>query len=232
MKKTLTASLLAGALLLVAVSCNQDKTLYYNITEMGKVQDGKIISDGGLTYIVTENMTEYTLDKDGRVLFLIDILQTAEADYTYNVRLNSIFSVPTPAVIQEADLPSEADDAIRVNTAWFGGGYLNLSLGYLVHSNTEVEHKVNIVEQHVENGLDTLFLRIYHDAGGEIWDGSTTLSETEMGMITDYYSVPIESFIPESDSRPLKLTYSWYTYENDEVVSPTKPYHVLGELTK
>ena len=57
--RILLAALLAGAL--VTVSCNKDRTLYYNSLEMGVLQaDGRIITDGGLTYSVTENGTEYS----------------------------------------------------------------------------------------------------------------------------------------------------------------------------
>ena len=158
--RILLAALLAGAL--VTVSCNKDRTLYYNSLEMGVLQaDGRIITDGGLTYSVTENGTEYTLSgKEGRIIFLADVLQET-SDLHYDIRLKNIATVPTPDLIKEQDLPSSADNAVRVNSAWFGGGFLNLSLSYLVEPSSTVEHQIRFAEQTVENGKDTLFIRIY-----------------------------------------------------------------------
>ena len=229
MKRILLAALLGSALL--SVSCNPDKTLYYNVMEMGQLSGGKILTDSGLTYTIAENMTEYTLSGDQRVLFLADILQES-GERTYDIRLKDILSVPTVDIIQETELPSPADDAVRINSAWFGGGYLNLSLAYLVKTASDAEHKISIAQQTFENGKDTLFLRVFHDAAGEIWDGTMELGELDMTLTSYYYSIPISSYAPASDSRPVKLIYRWYTYNNDEVLAETKLYPIIGDLTK
>lgn len=229
--RILLAALLAGAL--VTVSCNKDRTLYYNSLEMGVLQaDGRIITDGGLTYSVTENGTEYTLSgKEGRIIFLADVLQET-SDLHYDIRLKNIATVPTPDLIKEQDLPSSADNAVRVNSAWFGGGFLNLSLSYLVEPSSTVEHQIRFAEQTVENGKDTLFIRIYHDAAGEFWDGTKDLAESDLVLTNDYYSIPIDAYRPTSDTRPIKLFYRWYTYENDEILAETRLYPIEGELVK
>ena len=229
MKRILLAALLGSALL--SVSCNPDKTLYYNVMEMGQLSGGKILTDSGLTYTIAENMTEYTLSGDQRVLFLADILQES-GERTYDIRLKDILSVPTVDIVQETELPSPADDAVRINSAWFGGGYLNLSLAYLVKTASDAEHKISIAQQTFENGKDTLFLRVFHDAAGEIWDGTLELGELDMTLTSYYYSIPISSYAPASDSRPVKLIYRWYTYNNDEVLAETKLYPIIGDLTK
>ena len=203
--RILLAALLAGAL--VTVSCNKDRTLYYNSLEMGVLQ------------------------ADGRIIFLADVLQET-TDLHYDIRLKNIATVPTPDLIKEQDLPSSADNAVRVNSAWFGGGFLNLSLSYLVEPSSTVEHQIRFAEQTVENGKDTLFIRIYHDAAGEFWDGTKDLAESDLVLTNDYYSIPIDAYRPTSDSRPVKLFYRWYTYENDEILAETRLYPIEGELVK
>lgn len=229
MKKILLAALLAGALL--SVSCNTDTTLYYNVMEMGRLSGGKILTDSGLTYTIAENTTDYALSGELRVLFVADILQET-ADLTYAIRLKDILSVPVQDIIPEASLPTAGDDAMRINTAWFGGGYLNLNIGYLVKQASTTEHKFTLVEQTVENGKDTLFLRLYHDADGEIWDGTMDIGESDMSLQSDYYSFPISSFMPTSGTRPVKLQYRWYSYLNDEILNETELYTIKGELDK
>ena len=235
MKRILLAALFAGALL---TSCIKDDTLYYNVTEMGVLRDGKIVSDTGITYTITEMTETYDLTGLDRILFLGDVLAST-GDRTYNLRLKSIFSVPTPGIVPAADFvaPTEpsGDRPALIQTAWLGGGYLNLSLGYFVGDGSKVEHRFTLAEQTVPEGKDTLFLRLYHNAGteDEYWDGSSTLEDEGMALISAYYSFPITPFVPTTDKpRPLKVLYSWHAFEDDMIVPDTVIYSLKGELEK
>ena len=235
MNRIRTFALLAGALLSFS-ACNTDNTLYYNITEMGNIRDGKIVSDSGLTFTITEMTEQYSLEGLDRVIFLADVLEST-GEMAYNIRLKSLFKVPSPDIVKAADFvePTEesADRPARIQTAWFGGEYINFNIAYLVNDGSKVEHNFTLAEQTVPDGKDTLFLRLFHDAGAEDehWDGSADLELSGLGLQTVYYSFPIKSFATTGDTpRPVKVFYRWYHTEDGEVMPSTELYFLKGEL--
>ena len=230
MKRILTGVLLAGLLL---SSCNKDETLYYNITEMGVVQNGKIISDSGMTYTIVESSGQFDLTSLDRILFYCDVLR-ANGENAYEIRLNNLYPIQKLDIVPAAGLPEQQPDhPVYVNAAWFGGGFLNLNLNFFTKDGSKVEHKFTLAAGEIPTAAgDTLRLRLYHDAADEYWDGSVELSGTGYVSNGTYVSFPLSDYLPASGTRPLKITYLWHTYEDGYIVSPTKEYAIKGDLVR
>ena len=185
-----------------------------------------------MTYVIAENENGTDLTGLERIIFYADILKST-GEKTYDIRLKTVYPVPVGNITPVSELPDPsalANNPVRVSGAWIGGGFLNLNLVFFTREDSKVEHKFSLVERSFENGKDTLFLQLYHDAGGEFWDGEDDLSVTGLTPNGTYQSFPITPFIPKTgDPRPLKLLYTWHSYEDGNIIPQTQLYPMKGE---
>ena len=193
--------LLAG-ILLAAVSCKMESTFYMeNVAALANVAEGKLFSDEGIVFNVTENASKKQdyLVEGARYYMRFDILNR-EMD----IRIRDLQDV----VI----CPSEAQgqlnighDPVILQQASISGGYLNLVIVYYKAKASEYEHQM-----HVMHAIDVkrLKLMLFHDGNDE---NPSAMDSSLLETVTGYYSIPLKGF----DFSSMELTYNVLTSDSE-----------------
>jgi len=219
--------LLSLAVLLTAVSCaEQDTTIAYGDTEFGMLDNGKILTDNGISLTIVENQSSMRSDTTCRVYIVCDVLN-ANASGGYDIRLTNAAAVLTKDILDSSTLPSEGfqDDPIRIWNAWYAGGYLNLGITFLVHNPAKDIHKINLVRDE-SAGSGALKLRLYHDAGA---DAVADLAVEEFGAVNSYVSFRLAPLITAGEQTPLTLEWNWYS-DLESLDGETEIYSMEGSV--
>lgn len=98
-----------SALLLAA--CQRDDTLLYQMTALGMVQDGTIVTDEGLSFYIQEQTCEGRIDTMSRVYFTCDVLTQRPAKNAYDIRLTALKAPLTKAPLLQSELEAAAAEA-------------------------------------------------------------------------------------------------------------------------
>ncbi len=214
------AGFFAGLLCLSAVttSCERDKTLLYNNITMGNVVEGQYVTDNGNIFNVVEKYVSVSLDTLNRVYTICDILNHTEGGKSneYDVRLKMYIEplVKAPYVLtqmSQEQIDKLGKDPIKITSAWFSGGYLNLQFTIEYKEGSAVEHPIYLVYDDEHSTGDVLYLYVYHDAKGEsLKNGYSSAILTGTG----FASFPMAGIIDKDASRvDFSLTWNWY--QND-----------------
>lgn len=202
--------LLAG-ILLATVSCKMESTFYMeNVAALVNVAEGKLFSDEGVLFNVTENISkkqDYLVD-GARYYMRFDIL-----DREMDIRIRDLQDV----VICPSEAHGQLDaghDPVVLQQASISGGYLNLVLVYYKAKASTYEHKMSFRHEIEDKSLK---LTLFHDGNDE---NPSTTDSSLLESITSYYSVPLTGF----DASTMRFAFNMLTYDSEgkaTVVSTT-----------
>ena len=221
MKRFLTFA--AILLALAAVSCKKDQVLYYNDVSFVTATDGVYISDAGVEYVIVENATDREIPRDGRLILACDILKKVRTG-VFDVRVNA-FSQPLAKDAVEAS-GSAQDDPVSIEDGWFSGGYFNSLLGLFVKDESSVKHVLNLEYTLPTEANDTLYLRLRHDALGEIPVNPKDDTD-EYSYVRTYACFRLDGLLPSGSEVPVKILWNWYDAEAEDPAACKKYSHKL-----
>ena len=201
--------LLALSLLLFA-ACAKDGGVRYTGLEMGQLCSGIFTTDQQVQLTVSDNPSGYDLQTDRRVMARYQALP-GEGGLT--ISLTELWETVTlsPAPVTEAP-GLVTDDPVRLEDAWFSGGYLNIGLRY--EGSDPDLHRFALTYA-AEAGKMTL--RLYHD---------NRETAREDGSRHIYLCFPLEpvteAFRKEvsADAKRIPILLSWNGYGDQDQSSP------------
>ena len=211
-----------AALLLLAVSCQKDKVLIYNNITFVNAVGGVYTTDYGLVFNIVENTSEREIPADGRLILQCDVLKASGVG-AYDVRVTN-FAVPlTKDPIPAVDAP-EADDPINIETGWFSGGYFNTLLGLYSKDKSEVKHIINAEYTRPTETNDTLYIRIRHNAMGEL-PADPDDTEDDYSYVHTYACFHLVGLLPSDTEVPTKILWKWYGEKGEGGEVTFEEYH-------
>lgn len=215
MKRILHATI-AGSILLAAalvLSCKKDTVILYNDLSFVTASGGTYITDSNLEYIIVENASGKEIPAEGRLLLSSDILKKVR-NGVFHVRVNA-FAVPlTKDSVKPEEAPA-ADDPVQIEGGWFSGGYFNALLGFYRKDESETKHIVNLTYTLPTESNDTLYLRLRHDAVGEV---PPSEDETDgYSYVRTYTCFHLAGLLPENTVAPVKVTWLWDTEHHSKL---------------
>lgn len=223
MKKFIIPALLA--VVAVVSGCKFEDALLYGEATMGRVSNGNIITDTGLTYVVSESECTGDFKSCDRIYILCDVLKKLEAENTYSVRLNGYAEVSVNETVRKSDQSEEwfGDDAVNLENGWFSGGYLNVYVKYSAVQGSDTKHRFSLMFDDTADNSDTLHFYLKHNGFGETYEKDP--DNTKMTMDASYISFPVDSFLPAgSKGMNVKVEWDWYKIQNNQYLSETEHY--------
>lgn len=203
--------LLLLILLLLAPGCRKNGFVPYSGKEMGQVVDGSILTDEGVKLVVDGNTGNYDIHTARRVLVRYQTTAIG-TDGSYTIDLQELWettlSDPTPA---SDPVGVVSDDPVRLDEAWFSGGYLNLSVAF-----PAVNPALHSFPMSFAIDGKEAVLRLYHDAREEV-PSNAELKQAclcfPMKAITAAYPAPSDG--SKSFLVPILLQWRWYGQNED-----------------
>lgn len=220
-------ALILLALSLLTVSCRKDRVLFTDVAFVNAVS-GVYTTDFGLVFNIVENASGKEIPADGRLIMQCDVLK-ASGKGVYDVRVTD-FAIPlTKDPIPAVETP-EADDPLSIESGWFSGGYFNLLLGLYTKTESGVKHLINAEYTLPTETNDTLYLRIRHNAFGEL-PLDPDDSEDEYGYSRTYACFHLDGLLPSGTEVPFKVLWKWYGEKGeDDEVTVEDCSHIIDKL--
>lgn len=207
MKKILSFLSMA-ALIVTAASCSEkDTVIAYGDAEFGMLDNGIILTDSGVNFTVVENQSSMRTDTTCRVYIVCDVLSVNSSD-GYDIRLTNALPIMTKEILSstEVSVDTLTDDPIRVWSAWYGGGYLNLGITFLAHNPAKDKHAINVVRDTGEDS-QTLKLRVFHDAGK---DAIENYASEDYVSASTYVSFNLAPLVTPGGATPVTIEWNWF----------------------
>lgn len=207
MKNIRSIIILIAVIAYAAVSCQDDKTLYYNNRTMGNVVDGRFISDKGNIFNVVDQTCDGKVDTMKRAIMVCDVLKTTKGgENEYDVRVNQLAPVLTKSPVASSDATDDinVEDPVHIPEMWYSGGYLNMQVIIPFKSGSDVKHMINLVYRTNADGAYVFDIR--HNAFG---DTIKENSSDKMILGGSYVSFPITGIVSQ-DSAKFIITWKWY----------------------
>ena len=113
---------------LILSGCRKEGFVPYTGLETGQVRNGVIVTDNGVNLVVDANPGNYKLTKDRRVVVSYKATASDGPD-TYRIDLEELWETSRIEPIAEPS-GEHYDDPVRIDEAWFSGGYLNVDVSY------------------------------------------------------------------------------------------------------
>ena len=226
MKKFL---IIALAAIVTFAGCNKTTALYYGITDTGKVTNGTIVTDDGLTYIVTENETGADYKSLDRIIFLCDVLEELETENSYSIRLQNFSSMTVSSPVRKSAQSEEwfGDDAIRMQNGWFSSGYLNMYVSMTMVQGSSTSHQIRLMFDDTADNSDTLHFYLKHNGYGETYEADST--NTKIVEAAGYVSFPINAYVPKDKKGiNVRIDWDWYKTVNSRYSTKKEHYHESG----
>lgn len=191
---------------------------YGVVRNMNSTSDYEIYTDKGNTLVVTKSQaTGFELEDDKRVLVYFDILSEENANKNvYEIRVNYFFNLLSKPIVnesfilqnEEARRDSIGDDPFSRISAWFGGDFINIDFEVWHAQNSDVKHMINLVYDDTRADADTVYLRLYHNAFGEV-PKDNIIHNLYQGIGKSSFKV--SDLLPENvSSKPFRLSWTQY----------------------
>ena len=165
----------------VLFSCLADKdeilVSYGVIRNVHSSNDYEILTDKGNTLKVTKSYSNENIEDDKRVLVNFEILSEKESNrHIYEVSVNGFYNLLSKPVVNESFIledeevrrDSIGNDPFTHIIAAFGGNYINIDFNVLYLNHSHVKHLINLVYDDTRADADIIFLKLYHNAYGEV----------------------------------------------------------------
>lgn len=210
--------------ILSTVSCEKDETLAYSETEICNIVNGRILADSGYYFNIVEsgatipNLTSYE-----RIVVVCDILRKTEGkENEYDIRLLDAYKVTISSPLNKSYFPEDTKtDAVGVQAAWFGGGYLNVNIQYTMVKESKVNHDIALVYNDVKSNKDTVYLEMYHNAHNESYEYSN-IEANKISVVGDYLAYPIEKIIPAGTEKTVvNIKWKWFLTQEGYLIRDT-----------
>lgn len=218
MKRLLIAVL---CLCCLAPACQRDDA-FATITEMGTVQGSDILGDNGNRYHIIEQSWKGSLDTLGRVFFKADVLQTLGGN-EFGIRLGGI-SIPRILEAEPAGASVPAGDPVRVDGAWFSGGYLNMAVGWFARQGSSFRHSFRLLYDASSSPVRLVFI---HEGNGENYGA---LPERETLTEQAVFCIPEEPFLPKSGQ--IEISWNGYRTEDGSLLPQSETYTHTGTIVR
>ena len=216
----------ALAAMVALTGCNLESALLYGQMTMGQVQNSNIITDDGLTYVVTENESDASYTSLDRILISCDVLEKLDEENTYSIRLLDYAAVTVSEPVAKTSESEEwfGDDGVNLTSGWLGGGYLNVYATISMLQSSKTQHRVRLMFDDTADNSDTLHFYLKHNGFGETFDDDP--DNTGIGSYSTYLSFPINSFVP-SDAKGinLKVEWDWFKTQNNQYITEKEHYY-------
>ena len=222
MKQILFAALAA---VLVFTGCNSESALIYGTMTMGQVRGSDIITDGGLTYMVTENEADSDYAKLDRILITCDVLEQLDSENTYSIRLLDYASVSVSAPVSRTAESDEwfGTDGVNLSSGWLSGGYLNVLATISMLQDSKTQHRIRLMFDDTADNTDTLHFYLKHNGFGETFDVDP--KNTKMVSYSSYLSFPVDAYVPDGvKGINLKVEWDWFKIQNNQYITEKEHY--------
>lgn len=222
-----------AAAVLALASCQKDDTLRYSNATMGNIVNGQFTSDQGNIFNIVEQNCPGKLDTMKRAFTICDVLNAAEGENEYDVRLNYIYPVLTKDAIPSSeitDMPIMKNDAILLSDIWISGGYVNLYLTIPVARTNGKTHTLNFVLDQNEKSDSTYTFLIRHDAAGEVLKENA--DNNDLILASAYASFPVSSIIKEENAQICIKWQSYIVAGHNIVSAKSEEYSIKRRYTK
>ena len=243
MKRFLIAAVVLVTSVLFIVSCiSRDDTLYYGLTDYGVVQGAnRILTDDDIVLTIVQKECNENLDTMGRVAVFCDLLRkVSETEYEINLREIQSMKIVSPVLSTSPQAEARVyDDPVCLQTAWFSGGYLNLTLSYYVKKGSTTPHTLLFVEDRpcfdeTQDIQIDINLRIYHEGGGESF-ANPDIDMDQLNQVNTFVSIPFGSLDPyhggpAQDDTVVRLTRLWHLYDSGVLERETQLYNTYGTV--
>ena len=207
------------------LSCLDDsKDIYVSygvIRNANSANDYEILTDKGNTLVVKKSYTGQTIEDDKRVLVNFEILSDKDKNKSaYEIQVNGFYSLLSKPLVNESFIlldeaarrDSIGNDPFFAISAKFGGEYININFELLLGKNSDKKHMINLVYDDLRADADTIYLRLYHNAYGDVPINGMKVNKG-MGRC----SFKISDLLPAGvTSKPVKIT--WIEYNNYYIV--------------
>ena len=238
MKKSvfyLGLGLLSIFMLFSCLNDNDDVYVSYGvIRNVNSANDYEILTDKGNTLKVLKSHTSQTVENDKRVLVNYEILSDKNQNkMIYDVSVNGFYQLLSKPVVNESFIllneesrrDSIGNDPFYQIHAAFGGDYINIDFEVWYRQYSDVKHLINLVYDDLRAASDTIYLTLYHNAYGEV-PGKNLYLNKGVGRS----SFKISDLLPPGvTSKPVKLTWTEYTYNNESRERSGTAIFKLGE---
>lgn len=212
--------------LLLLAGCRKDDTVRYTGTEMGQVQNGVIVSDNQVRFVVEDNPGNFDLLTGRRVLFSYRTLAPGTDD-SFRIELvdlhETVITDPVPA---DEPIGVVSDDPVDIEDAWFSGGYLNIAVVYRGTDPTRHDFPLTYLSDEKE-----LTLRLYHDNRETAAPENAVIHAYlcfPLEAITEAYCTGTDKSIENVSTIPVTLQWLWYKEDGS---SQTELYRQSGQYT-
>jgi len=199
---------------------NEDTYVSYGVMQnVDSSNSYEILTDKGNTLVVTKSQSSQSIENDKRVLVNYAIISDKDkGNNVYEIGVNWFYNLLSKSLInesyilkdEEARRDSIGNDPFNGINARFGGDYININFELWHSQSTDKKHMINLVYDDLRADSDTIYLRLYHNAYGEVpkRDNPNSLYKG-LGRC----SFKISDLLPEGvTSKPIKLTWTEYNY--------------------
>lgn len=204
------------AIVLAAASCSKNaNTIIARIATIATASDGKLISDGGETFIINSGAGNRDLSS-GRFFVVCDLISNRGGN-TYDVNVLGLTSALVKDIRDGASALEQeilVSDPINVESIWMSGGYVNMETLLFCIVDSDTKHLLNLVLDTGRSNADTLFFDIRHNAHGERPD-NPSFSAREFAGGLAYACFPLSS-LPSPIEKKTVFKFRFPGYDNPE----------------
>ena len=178
-------------------------TNYLTFANVIKDDATKLAGDGGVTYIVTENVSAKDFKDCDRIFINCDLLNYMRDDYTQDIKLKDFYPVTLLKGLCEQDQTISKKDPLEIiDKNWtsnknesgeYKAQYFNLIIKYNGIKGNNAEHKFELVYEPETEKPDEFFFYLYHDASDDICTEDTPKENIEVK--SGYLSFRVEDII-------------------------------------
>ena len=197
---------LAALSCVIFSSCLKSSFYYSNYPTFANVikdDATKLAGDGGVTYIVTENLSAKDFKDYDRIFINCDLTDYMREDYTQDIKLKDFYPVTVlKGILAVEQTISKRDNLEILSKSWtsnkneegeFKAQYFNLFVKYKGIKGNNSEHKFELVYEPQTEKPEEYFFYLYHDASDDICTEDTPKENIEEKG--GYYSFRVEDII-------------------------------------
>ena len=178
-------------------------TNYLTFANVIKDDATKLAGDGGVTYIVTENVSAKDFKDCDRIFINCDLLDYMRDDYTQDIKLKDFYPVTLlKGLCGQEQTISKKDPLEILSKSWtsnknesgeYKAQYFNLIIKYNGIKGNNAEHKFELVYEPQTEKPEEYFFYLYHDASDDICTEDTPKENIEVK--SGYLSFRVEDII-------------------------------------
>ena len=178
-------------------------TNYPTFANVIKDDATKLAGDGGVTYIVTENVSAKDFKDCDRIFIICDLLDYMRDDYTQDIKLKDFYPVTLLKGLCEREQTISKKDPLEIiDKNWtsnknesgeYKAQYFNLIIKYNGIKGNNAEHKFELVYEPQTEKPEEYFFYLYHDASDDICTEDTPKENIEVK--SGYLSFRVEDII-------------------------------------